>query len=58
MENWSEPTMSEKCGKFIIQTKNLELFIVNGYNGDENLAYVCIQVSNFEINHSGNNENA
>lgn len=40
-------------GEFIILADNLKLFSVNGFNGNENLAYLCVQAKNAEIYHCG-----
>lgn len=45
--------LPEVCGKFILNLNNLNFFIVNGYNADLNLAFLCLQLKNCELYHCG-----
>ncbi|XP_030386757.1 autophagy-related protein 2 homolog B isoform X2 [Scaptodrosophila lebanonensis] len=42
-----------QSGKFQFELKELQLFIVMGFNGDKNLNYICIQLNEMNILHCG-----
>lgn len=42
-----------QLGEFIFKLGSTELFSVNGYNGNADLGYVCLQAGSLEIYHCG-----
>lgn len=40
-------------GEFTVTVEDATVFTVSGYNGDENLGYVCLQVGNAQLYHCG-----
>lgn len=42
-----------QLGEFVIRLNSVMLFSVNGYKGDENLGYMCIEASAAELFHFG-----
>lgn len=43
-----------QLGEFVLKVKSAYLFSVTGYNGDENIGYVCLESKSGELYHSGN----
>lgn len=42
-----------QLGEFILKANHFNLFSVNGFNGNKNLAYLCMQIKSAEIYHCG-----
>lgn len=42
-----------QCGEVVVQLENLTLFSVNGFQGNENLGYMCVQAEYAKIYHIG-----
>lgn len=40
-------------GEFVIKINNAVMFSVNGYRGNEDLGYVCLQANSAELYHFG-----
>lgn len=40
-------------GELVINLSKANVFIVSGYKGDADLGYVCVQVNNAQLYHSG-----
>lgn len=40
-------------GEFLFSLSNLQVFIVKGFEGDENLGYVVVQVLRLKMYHLG-----
>ncbi|XP_060533459.1 autophagy-related protein 2 homolog B isoform X2 [Cylas formicarius] len=38
-------------GEFVLNVNNADIFIVNGYRGDNNLGYVCVRVGGAQLYH-------
>ncbi|KAJ8968662.1 hypothetical protein NQ314_002185, partial [Rhamnusium bicolor] len=38
-------------GEFLLSVDDASIFIVNGYKGDKDLGYVCVQVHNVQLHH-------
>uniref|UniRef100_A0A1A9W3L6 Autophagy-related protein 2 n=1 Tax=Glossina brevipalpis TaxID=37001 RepID=A0A1A9W3L6_9MUSC len=53
VRNAENQILPEVSGKFLFIMDKLKLFFVNGYQSNDNLAYVCLQVSDTQIYHCG-----
>lgn len=42
-----------QLGEFVLKVNSSSIFSVNGFHGNANLAYVCIQSENLEVYHCG-----
>lgn len=40
-------------GEFVIQVKTVDIFSVNGFHGNSNLGYLCLQAKSAELYHCG-----
>lgn len=43
----------EQLGEFVIQVKTVDIFSVNGFHGNSNLGYLCLQAKSAELYHCG-----
>ncbi|CAH0551837.1 unnamed protein product [Brassicogethes aeneus] len=47
----SSKVIPNQHGEFLLNVENAKVFVVSGYNGDDNLGYVCVQVHNAKLHH-------
>lgn len=52
-ESGSHNVMPGQQGEFLLRVEDANIFVVSGYEGDENLSFVCVQVHSANLSHCG-----
>lgn len=52
-EQGSNNVMPGQQGEFLLSVEDANIFVVSGYQGNEHLSYVCVQVHNASVSHCG-----
>lgn len=52
-ESGSNNVMPGQQSEFLLSIEDTNIFMVNGYEGDENLGYVCLQIHSANLSHCG-----
>lgn len=52
-ESGSNNVVPGQQAEFLLNVEDTNIFMVSGYEGDENLAYVCVQIHSANLSHCG-----
>lgn len=52
-ESGSNNVMPGQQGELLLNVENANIFVVSGYKGDDNLAYICVEVHSANLYHCG-----